>query len=232
MRQDGRWKGSCGGCGCSALPKSRFMRFSLGTDLNKQPGYWAQTLPVFWCGTAGPSIVDLCMPCTKAAWPICCEAVGEMILLGAGSRVSASDTSPVAASSATARSLSARTDQRPGRSRGPRTIGSQARSELATLLPLLAGSTLGQSSSAGARRSVHLLEPSRPGGHELASRASLTADGGGAQGMGWKSHGLSSPDAEHSGQLSANLPQPASPLIQNLLCSSQPKILDLAAPTR
>jgi len=57
----------------------------------------------------------------------------------AGSRVSASATSPVAASSATARSSSARTDQRPGRSRGPGTIGSQARSELATLLPLLAG---------------------------------------------------------------------------------------------
>jgi hypothetical protein len=50
--------------------------------------------------------------------------------------------------------------------------------------------------------------------------------------MGWKSHGLSSPDAKHAGELSANLPQPASPLIQNLLCSSQPKTLDLTAPTR
>jgi hypothetical protein len=33
------------------------MRFSWGADLNKRPGYWAQTLPVFGCATAEPSIV-------------------------------------------------------------------------------------------------------------------------------------------------------------------------------
>jgi hypothetical protein len=43
----------------SALPKSRFMRFSGGADLNKRPGYWAQALPVLWCATTGLSIVGL-----------------------------------------------------------------------------------------------------------------------------------------------------------------------------
>jgi hypothetical protein len=32
-------------------------------------------LPIFWCATAGPSIVGLGMPCTKAAWLIGCDAV-------------------------------------------------------------------------------------------------------------------------------------------------------------
>jgi hypothetical protein len=210
------------------------MRFSRGADLNKRPGYWAQALPVFWCATEGQSIVDLCMPCTKAAWPICCEVVGEMILLGGKQEAEFP------------RQLQALLQQAPQQRdrRQQEQISDQgvavARGRLEARLDRslqrcyrsLRGSTLDQSSSAGARRSVHLPEPSRPGGHELASRASLPADGGGAQGMGWKSHGLSSPDAEHSGQLSANLPQPASPLVQNLRCSSQPKILDLTAPTR
>ncbi len=47
-------------------------------------------------------------------------------------------------------SSSARTDQRPRCSRGPRTTGSKARSELATSLSRTAESTPGQSSSAGA----------------------------------------------------------------------------------
>jgi hypothetical protein len=64
------------------------------------------------------------------------------------------------------------------------------------------------SSSARARRSIYLSELSRPGGHQLASRTDHPADGGGAQGMGWKSHGPRSADSKYSGQLSANL-QPA-----------------------
>jgi hypothetical protein len=53
------------------------MRFSRGADLNKPQGYWARTLPVFWCATVGLSIVGFCMPCTKAAWRICYDAVGR-----------------------------------------------------------------------------------------------------------------------------------------------------------
>lgn len=86
----------------------------------------ADTSPVFWYATAGPSIVGLCMPCTKAAWPICCDAVEKSLgKQEAGCPRQIQDTSPVAASSATARSPPARTDQRLRCSPCPGTIGTR-----------------------------------------------------------------------------------------------------------
>jgi hypothetical protein len=82
-----------------------------------------------------------------------------------------------------------------------------------------------QSSSARARRSIYLSELSRPGGHQLASRTGHPADGGGAQGMGWKSHGPRSADSKYSGQLSANLP----PAVAACILASPESALFLSA---
>jgi hypothetical protein len=139
MRRDGRWEGGYGGCGFSALPKSGFMRFSRGTDLNKRPGYWAQTLPVFWCATAWAVYRRFLHAMHQSCLAHLLRRCREMILLARKleAEFPRQIQAPVAASSATARPSSARTDQRPRCSRSPRTTGSQARSELATLLSFI-----------------------------------------------------------------------------------------------
>ena len=232
MKPVGEWVESCGGCGPSALRRSPSIAFSQAADRTSGPGVGGGL-----CRIPGARRLEH----LSSVYPR--SAPNLLIALAAalsgdgsggekrGSRIPAHHRNHLAGLFAATRSSPATTDQRTRISGGPGKIGSADGSHLSTALSLTAESPFGQPSVTGAAGSIPVLELSRSGSDELASRTGHPADGGDPQSLGRESNLARSAHAKHSQTCRQQL-RSASSILQKLICASHPKPLDLTVPRR